>query len=50
MPDGFDSHIAQLKPSTVTSVSGIVNVTTACWSVDIGEGGLGDTSFRQGQK
>lgn len=34
--------IAQVKPSTVTSVQGIVKVTTACWSVVIGEGGLGD--------
>ncbi len=34
--------IAQLKPSTVTSVRGIVNVTTMRWSVEFGEGGIGD--------
>ena len=32
---------SQIKPSIVTSVQGIVKVTTACWSIDIGEGGLG---------
>ncbi|WP_431193644.1 AAA family ATPase [Trichocoleus desertorum] len=29
----------------VTSVPGIVNVTTACWSVDCGEGGIGEIKY-----
>ena len=32
---------SQIKPSIVTSVQGIVKVTTACRSIYIGEGGLG---------
>jgi hypothetical protein len=32
---------SQIKPNIVTSVQGIVKVTTACRSIDIGEGGLG---------
>ena len=32
---------SQIKPSIVTRVQGIVKVTTACRSIDIGEGGLG---------
>lgn len=31
-----------MKPSIVTSVQGIVKVTTVCWSIAIGEGGLGE--------
>lgn len=33
--------VSQIKPCIVTNVQGIVKVTTACWSIDIGEGGLG---------
>jgi len=36
---------AQIKPSIVTNVQGIVKVTTAYWSIAIGEGGLGDKQF-----
>ena len=35
------SKTSQIKPNIVTSVQGIVKVTTACRSIDIGEGGLG---------
>jgi len=31
----------QLTPSKVTSALGNVKVTTACWSVSLGEGGSG---------
>ncbi len=37
--------IAQIKPSIVTRVQGNVKVTTACWSIDIGEGGIGESKF-----
>jgi hypothetical protein len=38
-------NCSQIKPCIVTNVQGIVKVTTACWSIDIGEGGLGDAKF-----
>lgn len=39
--------IAQLKPSTVTGVPGIVKVTTVRWSVEFGEGGIGDKAMNR---
>jgi hypothetical protein len=41
------SPALQIKPCIVTNVQGIVKVTTACWSIDFGEGGLGVCSIEQ---